>query len=112
MIDMSLTMPERRIEVPAPNPVDMRCSTGLLTPTGSAPGAGGRCQLLAGHHGAHAVMYADGRERAVLAWHGNDEPTRFTDGWQQLPWMRGYPVPAWYEGPADLDHVTAAAARL
>lgn len=110
---MSLTMPERRVELPAPNPVDMRCGTGLLTVPGDYVSQGdGRCQLLAGHHGAHAVMYTDGPQRAVLSWHGHDEPTRFTDGWQQLPWMRGYPVPAWYEGPAETDHVSAAAARL
>lgn len=108
---MTATLPTRRTLTSTLHPVDMRCSTGVLRPPDGTSGDG-RCQLLAGHHGAHAVMFTEGPGRAVLVWHGHDEPTQVGEGWQQLPWMRGYPVPAWYEGPADLDHVSAAGARL
>jgi len=63
-------------------------------------GRGGRCQLWAGHHGPHAVMFCRAGQRVVRAW--TDEPGAgwrdLVRGYQALPWMLGYPVPAWQEG--------------
>ncbi|SHF71881.1 hypothetical protein SAMN05443575_0728 [Jatrophihabitans endophyticus] len=78
--------------------IDMRCSA-----TTAQPGISGddldanRCQLLAGHGGEHALMYASTACRQVLAWRADGAPHPSETDWRGLPWMRGYPVPAWFE---------------
>lgn len=72
--------------------IDMRCSAEYVH-----AGERTRCQLLAGHHGEHAVMYGGRDRRLVLLWHGAATATPAGDDWMRLPWMRGYPSPAWFE---------------
>jgi hypothetical protein len=74
---------------------DIQCATALK----SAPKPA-RCQLLAGHVGPHAVMFSRGSERIVRCWRDGD-PANTDDhpaGHETMPWVRGCPLPAWYEG--------------
>lgn len=73
--------------------IDMRCSATMTRPVPEQ----GRCQLLAGHHGEHALMFGGPRSRLVLAWSISSGTHAATDDWRARPWMRGYPFPAWFE---------------
>jgi hypothetical protein len=58
-----------------------------------------RCQLLAGHEGAHAVMFCREGARAVRTWSAKD-PTSVSDqlvGQMNRPWVPGLAQPAWSE---------------
>ena len=56
------------------------CCTHTLTEHGAA----GRCQLWAGHEGDDAVMFI-----------------RDCADYRNLPWARGFPVPAWRDNAAN-----------
>ena len=74
--------------------VDVRCSASL----NRLAARQGRCQLLMGHDGSHAVMFSLGQRRVVRYWHHHDTDEaedRVMD--IQRPWMRGFPMPAWAE---------------
>lgn len=75
--------------------IDMRCTAtmpGLISSREV-----GRCQLLAGHEGAHAVMFARSGGRCLRRWRDSDPQTiRDDDALQpNLPWVHGMPLPAW-----------------
>lgn len=90
-----------------PRSIDVRCSADLPEARGqTAPEAArhdGRCQLFAGHSGPHAVMYAQCGRRVVRTWFRRDRASAVVDvqAIQHLPWMYGYPVPAWFETEAE-----------
>ena len=67
--------------------------------TGSAPDhdAGlGRCQLLVGHDGPHALMYVDTvRGRTVRSWTTSDDACVDSQTAFQRPWAMGFPAVAW-----------------
>ena len=48
-------------------------------------------------------MYAQFGQRMVRTWSGADRTSTVIDchAIHHLPWMRGYPVPAWFESEAD-----------
>jgi hypothetical protein len=82
----------------APRPrreFDIRCSAALI---GRAADEG-RCQLWAGHVGPHAVMSSDAGIRTVRTWATGSHLVAIEAGAAALqrPWMRGFPVPAWFE---------------
>ena len=71
---------------------DVRCAHCLEQPSPPA----GQCQLWAGHHSEHAVMFTHQGQRLVRTWH--DDPTKPRDrsgDYESLPWLRGFPIPAW-----------------
>jgi hypothetical protein len=72
--------------------VDIRCTHRL----GDSPFPS-RCQLLAGHQDAHAVMYCARGRRAVRRWTDAGGTADETDRFEMLPWVRGLPLPAWAE---------------
>lgn len=49
------------------------------------------------------MMYAQGGQRMVRSWCGADRTSTLIDcdAIQHLPWMYGYPVPAWFETEAE-----------
>jgi hypothetical protein len=74
------------------------CCTHTLTEHGAAC----RCQLWAGHEGDDAVMFVRDGERLVRTWHGQDPSTaRDCADYRNLPWARGFPVPAWRDNAAN-----------
>ena len=79
--------------------IDVRCAA-VLPRSGAHDG---RCQLFAGHDGPHAMMYAQGGQRVVRTWRGAERTSRLIDcqAIQHLPWMYGFPVPAWFETEAE-----------
>jgi hypothetical protein len=74
---------------------DVRCVESLDAPSGRA----GRCQLFIGHEPPHAVMYTRGDQRVVRTWVRHDVAAARDGGVEitRLPWMFGFPVPAWVE---------------
>jgi hypothetical protein len=74
--------------------LDVRCREAICAVAG-----GGRCQLLMGHEGSHAVMFSRGSTRVVRAWRGHESAAAVDSeqGFERLPWMRGFPVPGWSE---------------
>lgn len=64
-----------------------------------AGGRVGRCQLWAGHQGPHAVMFGRDGQRLVRLWTDDAHPRwhELGHGYEMLPWMIGYPTPAWQE---------------
>lgn len=76
--------------------IDLRCSARLLDPTPEQA----RCQLLSGHTGAHALMYAHDGERTVRTWTSADADSAVDTDEFNRPWMHGFPVPAWFESPS------------
>ncbi len=76
--------------------LDLRCS-GTTRPPAADRVAPARCQLLAGHDGAHAVMFSVDGGRRVLRWQTGAYPVTEDDG-RSLPWTRGMPIPAWFAG--------------
>jgi hypothetical protein len=48
-------------------------------------------------------MYAESGHRRVRIWRTDDRRSTVTDGsaMHSRPWMRGYPVPAWFETDSD-----------
>ena len=81
---------------PAPSPLDLRCS-GTTHPPVADDATAARCQLLAGHDGAHAVMFSVDGGRRVLRWQSGADPVTEIGG-RSLPWTRGMPIPAWFAG--------------
>ena len=75
--------------------IDVRCSATL----GRPDRATGRCQLMMGHEGQHAVMFSRGYHRVVRTWSSECPQDRddHEAAAELLPWMRGFPVPAWAE---------------
>lgn len=97
-IGVTLAPPDRPA-VFAARTIDMRCAAqaGLTTAETHAPGEL-RCQLLAGHGGEHALMFADDGRRQVVQWAGAHSQLHLPEqDWHGLAWMRGLPVPAWFE---------------
>jgi hypothetical protein len=78
-----------------PREFDVRCSA---TMPEHRPNEG-RCQLFAGHDGPHAVMFARDGARLVRTWRGKSGKPKETD-LLHMPWMFGFPVPAWSETKA------------
>jgi hypothetical protein len=75
----------------------LQCAAALDSPSPSLA----RCQLLAGHYGPHAVMFARHGRRLVRCWRGKD-PATIDDhlaAEETMPWVRGCPTPAWWEYP-------------
>lgn len=72
---------------------DVRCAATLGEPSPEQ----GRCQLFIGHESPHAVLYCGSGQRVVRTWRrgapgsAQDDAAEIT----RLPWMFGYPVPAW-----------------
>ena len=58
-----------------------------------------RCQLAAGHEGDHALMFYRSGHRVVRTWSGHDldRVGEHLAGQENLPWVRGMPLPAWFE---------------
>jgi hypothetical protein len=61
-----------------------------------------RCQLVAGHEGAHALMFTRNGQRMVRTWNrwGRLSVREHVAGQESAPWARGKPVPAWTEARA------------
>jgi len=59
----------------------------------------GRCQLLMGHEGAHAVMFGRGGHLEVRTWRrpGGPDVNDHIAASEMRPWSRGFPRPAWIE---------------
>jgi hypothetical protein len=78
---------------------DVRCVATLGVPSPRK----GRCQLFIGHEPPHAVMYSRGDQRVVRTWLRRDVTSAEDDCAEiaRLPWMFGYPVPAWIEEQAE-----------
>jgi hypothetical protein len=77
--------------------IDVRCTS--AQPGSHRPGDIVRCQLLAGHESAHAVMFCRGGRRMVRTWRRSDAATicEHWAGQDNLPWAIGMPRPAWGE---------------
>jgi hypothetical protein len=77
--------------------IDVRCKT--REPDGFGSSDAGRCQLLAGHEGPHAVMFCRNGQRMVRTWRETDSRTLHDHraGQEMLPWVLGLPRPAWGE---------------
>ena len=62
-----------------------------------------RCQLSAGHEGAHALMFCRDGLRIVRTWPGapSESFDERTAGQENLPWSVGMPVPMWAESTTD-----------
>ena len=77
--------------------IDFRCNN--AQPGLRAAGDDGRCQLLAGHEGPHAVMFCRAGRRTVRTWRDSDAGTIRDQHAAQpnLPWSTGMPRSAWAE---------------
>lgn len=97
-----MTLAQDRPTTFASRTVDMRC--GALAP-GARPDRGARrCQLWSGHGPDHALMFADTEHRHVAVWRSGDAAAAPAPGdWRMLAWMRGFPVPAWFDTDTDAD---------
>jgi hypothetical protein len=77
--------------------IDVRCSASLTEPSRQA----GRCQLLAGHDGAHALLFTSAGERTLRTWRGitpaKPMSVSCANAVMSRPWVRGFPTPAWIE---------------
>jgi hypothetical protein len=79
--------------------LDLRCTH--LAPHSAIRGITARCQLWAGHDGPHAVMFCRHGNRTVRVW-TESARTGWRDlscGYESLPWLLGFPVPAWQDRP-------------
>jgi hypothetical protein len=94
-------------EVAPAGAFDVRCSATLPDHRPRE----GRCQLFAGHDGPHAVMFARERERLVRTWRSKGGEPEETDV-LHLPWMFGFPVPAWTEPASEPAAEPAAKSEL
>jgi hypothetical protein len=77
--------------------IDIRCTGRLpFLPSGDDVS---RCQLVAGHEGAHALMFARNGCRMVRTWSrwGRLSVREHVAGQEHAPWARGKPAPAWTE---------------
>ena len=77
--------------------LDLQCTA--IHPRPRNSGDIGRCQLLAGHEGPHAVMFCRAGRRIIRSWRDSD-PTTIRDqcvAHPNLPWVMGMPRPAWGE---------------
>jgi hypothetical protein len=74
--------------------IDVRCTARQAD---TAAGTPVRCQLLAGHEGAHAVMFCQDGRRTVRTWRGRDGRSveEHRAGQETRPWALGMPQPAW-----------------
>lgn len=77
--------------------IDIRC-TGRL-PFLPSDDEIGRCQLVAGHEGPHALMFARDGQRMVRTWSrwGRPGMHEHVAAQETAPWVRGKPEPAWSE---------------
>lgn len=75
--------------------IDIRCGASLDSPTHEQ----GRCQLLMGHEGVHAVMFTRGGHLEVRIWRvpGGVDATDHVAACEMRPWSRGFPRAAWIE---------------
>jgi len=76
---------------------DLQCTS--IQPKPRRSGDTGRCQLLAGHEGPHAVMFCRSGRRTIRTWRDSD-PATIKDQFvaqPNLPWVMGMPRPAWGE---------------
>lgn len=77
--------------------IDIRCTGRLpFLPSGDDVS---RCQLVAGHEGAHALMFTRNGSRMVRTWSrwGRLSVREHVAGQEHAPWARGKPAPAWTE---------------
>ena len=89
-------MTQTAAQTPPTGPrLDPRCGHLVV---GNQPGRW-RCQLWAGHHTPHALMFVRAGQRIVRTWTdaADEEAQDLARGYQSLPWMLGYPMPAWQE---------------
>ncbi len=75
--------------------IDIRCRG--VDPTFTRPGAAGRCQLAAGHEGAHALLLSRGGVRTVRQWSAGGDVVDRPAGQESRPWAPGFPMTAWAE---------------
>jgi hypothetical protein len=77
--------------------IDVRCTS--REPDSFGLTDAGRCQLLAGHEGPHAVMFSRNGRRMVRTWCARDARSlqEHGAGQETLPWGLGLPRPAWRE---------------
>jgi hypothetical protein len=75
--------------------IDIRCSASLDNPSPDQ----GRCQLLMGHEGLHAVMFSRCGHLEVRTWQlpGGLDATDHVAASEMRPWAGGCPRPAWIE---------------
>jgi hypothetical protein len=72
------------------------CCTGRLP---FLPPDVSRCQLVAGHEGAHALMFTRNGRRMVRTWSrwGRLSVHEHVAAQETTPWAHGKPIPAWTE---------------
>lgn len=75
--------------------IDIRCGASLDFPSHEQ----GRCQLLMGHEGTHAVMFAREGRLEIRTWRrlGAPDAADHVAAAEMRPWARGYPRPAWFD---------------
>jgi hypothetical protein len=75
--------------------IDIRCGASLDEPSHSH----GRCQLLMGHEGKHAVMFGRCGHLEVRTWRvrGGADASDHIAASEMRPWARGFPRAAWTE---------------
>jgi hypothetical protein len=75
--------------------IDIRCGASLDCPSRDQ----GRCQLLMGHEGPHAVMFGRCGHLEVRTWRvpGGVDASDHVAGSEMLPWAFGCPRTAWVE---------------
>src|ERR1700710_1488516 len=90
--------------------LDIRCSASLGEPTREK----GRCQLLMGHEGTHAVMFGRDGHLEVRCWTGNriDAARDHVAASEMRPWARGYPAAAWIDRPELVEAATPASRTI
>jgi hypothetical protein len=75
--------------------IDIRCGASL----DEFDHGRGRCQLLMGHEGRHAVMFGRSGHLEVRTWRvpGGGDVSDHIAAAEMRPWARGFPRPAWTE---------------
>lgn len=85
--------------------IDIRCGASLDSPSHEQ----GRCQLLMGHEGAHAVMFGRAGHLEVRTWRlmGGLDATDHVAACEMRPWALGCPRAAWIERDEDTGPIPA-----
>jgi hypothetical protein len=75
--------------------IDIRCGASL----DEFDHGRGRCQLLMGHEGRHAVMFGRSGHLEVRTWRvpGGGDVSDHIAAAEMRPWARGFPRAAWTE---------------
>ena len=89
--------------------IDIRCGASLDDPSHED----GRCQLLMGHEGVHAVMFGRDGRLQVRTWRipGGQDAADHVAAIEMRPWARGCPHAAWVEDAGDRARDRYPAAR-